>query len=71
MEKNVGKTDRVIRLIVGLVALALAFMYSTWWLIVAVISLVTSFTGKCLIYSLFSKKKKEVVVKKTASKKKK
>jgi len=71
MEKNIGKTDKVIRLIVGLVALALAFIYSYWWLILAVIGLVTSFTGKCPVYSLFSKKKKQVVVKKTASKKKK
>ncbi|MEI7719372.1 MAG: DUF2892 domain-containing protein [archaeon] len=71
MEKNVGKTDKSIRLIVGIIALILAYIYSVWWLVVAVIALATSITGKCPVYTLFSKKKKEVVVKKAASKKKK
>ena len=51
MEKNVGKIDVAIRLIVGLVALYLTFTYSLWWAILAAIALVTAARRKCLIYS--------------------
>ncbi len=52
MEKNVGKCDVVIRIIVGIVSLYLAYAYSIWWLIVAVIALVTASRKSCLLYSL-------------------
>lgn len=69
MEKNVSKTDRTIRFVVGLAALYLAYTYSAWWLILAVIALATATMGKCPIYAMFKKKSKPVVKKATKKKK--
>jgi len=52
MEKNEGKLDRAIRLLVGIIALYLSFIYSAWWLVLAVPALLTSFTGFCWPYKL-------------------
>jgi hypothetical protein len=52
MEKNVGVFDRVIRFIIGLVALYLTFSQSLWWFILVVLMFVTSATGYCYLYKL-------------------
>jgi len=69
MEKNISKPDRTIRVIVGLVALYLAYTYNVWWLVLAVIALATAAMGKCPLYAMFAKKSKPVA--KKAVKKKK
>jgi len=69
MEKNIGRKDRMIRAVIGLVALYLAYAYNVWWLVLAVIALITSITGKCLLYSLFKKKSKPIAKKVTKKKK--
>jgi hypothetical protein len=69
MEKNIGKTDRLIRIILGLVSLYLAYAYNIWWLVLTVIALVTAIKQKCPLYSIFKKKAKPSV--KQANKKKK
>ena len=70
MEKNEGTLDRIIRFLVGIVALYLSFTYTYWWLILAVPALITSFTGFCWPYKLLgiNTHKQEVILK---SKKKK
>ena len=52
MERNEGALDRTIRVIIGLVAVYLGFMYSAWWYILAVIALATGIAGKCYLYDL-------------------
>jgi hypothetical protein len=52
MERNESKTDRVIRLVIGLIALYLSFFHSAWWLILAVPAIITSITGYCHIYKI-------------------
>lgn len=69
MEKNISKTDRTLRVIVGLASVILAIVYSPWWLILAVFALATAATQKCPIYTLFKRKNKPVA-KKPAKKKK-
>lgn len=66
MEKNEGKTDRTIRLIVGLIALYLSFSQSLWWLVLAIPAILTSLTGFCWPYKLLgiNTAKKPVVKKK-------
>ena len=64
MEKNVGKVDAWVRVIVGLVALYLAFAVSAWWLIVAALAFVTALKRSCWLYQLFGMStagKKQVV----------
>ena len=52
MEQNEGKIDRIVRLVVGLVALYLSINYSLWWLVLAIPALLTTFTGFCCLYKL-------------------
>jgi len=53
MEQNIGKTDKIIRLVLAVVFLYLGMMYSAWWYIVTAILIVTVLTGFCLPYKLF------------------
>lgn len=53
MKVNVGKTDRIIRIILGLLIAVLGIVYKSWWGLLAVIPLGTAFTGTCLLYSVF------------------
>lgn len=53
MKKNVGGIDKVVRLIVGLVIIALGILYQSWWGLVGIIPLITSTTGFCPAYLPF------------------
>lgn len=59
MIKNVGSTDKIIRIIVGIVLLAAGFLLSLGstlkiiLIVVGLINLVTAFTSFCLLYTLF------------------
>ncbi len=59
MTKNVGNTDKVVRVVLGVVAAALAFVVgitSVWGIVlavVAVIALGTAAVGFCPLYRLF------------------
>lgn len=66
MVQNEGETDRVVRTVLGVVAILIAYsvMGGVWQVVLYVfgaLMLVTSFTGFCLIYKLvgFSTKKEE------------
>lgn len=50
MEKNIGKTDKVIRVVVAIVVAYLAYIYSPWLYIVTAILLITALTGYCCLY---------------------
>ncbi len=59
MKVNVGPTDKIIRVVIGIVLLLLAFLFpmsqvlKIIFIVVGVISLLTSLTGFCLAYTLF------------------
>ncbi len=53
MKKNVGNTDKIIRIILGLVIVVLGFVYSSWWGLVGIIPLATAFMGFCPAYVPF------------------
>ena len=55
---NVGSTDRIVRIIAGVIGLALFFIYpeTGWrWLfgLVGIVLLATGVFSRCLLYSLF------------------
>jgi hypothetical protein len=53
MEANVGKTDRIIRIVVGLALLSLAFVGpKTPWGFIGLVPLVTAFINFCPAYKL-------------------
>ncbi len=49
---NVGKTERVIRVIVGLGIIAAGFMYQSWWGAIGLVPLLTGATGYCPPYQM-------------------
>lgn len=56
LEKNMGQTDRLIRAIVGVVAIIAFFMVSGGWswilLVVGIVMLATAAMGSCPPYGL-------------------
>lgn len=53
MKKNIGRTDKVVRIIVGLVIIALGILYQSWWGLVGILPLATSSIGVCPAYLPF------------------
>jgi len=53
MKINVGTIDRGLRIFVGLAAIALGFVYQTWWGAIGLVPLVTAFIRWCPAYSIF------------------
>lgn len=53
MKKNVGNTDKIIRIILGLVIIVLGFVYSSWWGLIGIIPLATAFMRFCPVYTPF------------------
>lgn len=62
MTCNVGKTDKIIRVIAALVIAVLGFYFKSWWGLLAIIPLLTAVIGFCPLYVPFKistiKKKK-------------
>jgi hypothetical protein len=59
MKQNEGKTDRIIRVVLGVIILAL-YPFIGWWCLLGLIPLITGIVGFCSLYTLFkfSTKKK-------------
>ncbi len=56
MEKNVGKTDKMIRLVIGAVLIVLAFVWNCWiCLIVGLLLVASGILQRCLLYKLMGK----------------
>jgi predicted RND superfamily exporter protein len=54
MKKNVGTTDRIIRITVGIIGLIIALVYKNLFIgIVSIIVLLTGIIGFCGLYTLF------------------
>lgn len=54
MQLNMGSADRIIRLIIGLFLLSLMFWGpKTYWGLIGLIPLLTSFVGFCPLYAPF------------------
>ena len=53
MKKNVGKTDKVIRIVLGLGIAAAGIYFKSWWGLVALVPLLTAMVGTCGLYLPF------------------
>ena len=53
MKKNVGKTDRTIRIMLALAIFACGVYFKSWLGIIGVVPLVTAFVSWCPIYVPF------------------
>jgi hypothetical protein len=52
MQCNIGKTDRVIRLIAGLAIIAAGTYYQSWWGAIGIVPLLTGTLRWCPPYQL-------------------
>lgn len=52
MEKNIGKTDRYIRFIIGAVIIVAGAQLESVWGIVGILPIITSQMGICPLYKL-------------------
>ncbi len=53
MKCNVGTTDRIIRIILGLVIVALGVFSNSWWGLIGIIPLATGMFRWCPLYVPF------------------
>lgn len=52
MQKNIGKTDKTIRIIAGLVIIAIGWYYQSWWGAVGLVPIGTALINWCPPYAL-------------------
>ncbi len=52
MKCNLGKTDKIIRLIVALAGLILGFVVNPWYFLITLIGIVTAGVSFCPLYTL-------------------
>ncbi|MEW5843568.1 MAG: DUF2892 domain-containing protein [Bacteroidota bacterium] len=53
MKKNIGTTDRVIRVVLGLVVIALGIIYENWWGAIGIVLLLSAAASRCPAYLPF------------------
>jgi hypothetical protein len=53
MKKNVGGTDKVVRIVLGLVVIAIGINFQSWWGVLGIVPLFTAFIGWCPAYLPF------------------
>ena len=53
MKKNIGTTDQIVRLIIGIVIAALGIYFKSWWGLVAIVPIGTALFNFCPLYSPF------------------
>ena len=52
MEINVGSTERLLRIIVGVVVIGLGLYFQSWWGVVGLIPLLTGLFRFCPLYKM-------------------
>jgi len=50
MEKNVGRLDRWVRVVIGLGIIAAGVAYDSWWGLIGIVPFATALTGWCPLY---------------------
>lgn len=52
MAQNVGNTDRIIRIVAGLVIMLIGLMNHSWWGLIGLIPIATGLYRSCPAYSM-------------------
>jgi hypothetical protein len=53
MKCNIGKTDRIIRVIIGIVIIAIGLLSHSWWGAIGILPILTAVFGFCGLYIPF------------------
>jgi len=54
MQKNVGQTDKIIRIVVGVAVIVAGVINQSWWGAVGLVPLLTSLIGFCPLYTVLN-----------------
>ncbi|MBL7175625.1 MAG: DUF2892 domain-containing protein [Desulfobacteraceae bacterium] len=52
MKRNIGKTDRIVRALIGLILIALGVYFKSWWGAIGLLPIITAAVGWCPPYRL-------------------
>jgi hypothetical protein len=52
MKANVGSADRIARLVIGVVVIALGFYFKSWWGVIGLVPIATALLNFCPVYKL-------------------
>ena len=52
MKRNIGKTDRIVRVLIGLIVIALGAYFKSWWGAIGLLPIITAAVGWCPPYRL-------------------
>lgn len=53
MKVNVGGSDRIFRIVFGIVVLILGYLYQSWWGLIGIVPLMTGLANRCPLYMPF------------------
>lgn len=49
---NVGKTDKIIRVIIGVAILGAGYAFNTWFGLIGIVPILTAVFGRCGLYNI-------------------
>jgi sulfite exporter TauE/SafE len=52
MKINIGSTERLLRIIAGVVIIGLGLYYGSWWGVIGLVPLLTGLSRFCPLYSM-------------------
>ncbi len=52
MKCNIGRTDRIVRAVIGLIVIAVGIYLKSWWGAIGLLPIFTVATGWCGLYTL-------------------
>ena len=52
MKMNIGNTERLLRIIAGVVIIGLGMYYGSWWGVIGLVPLFTGLSRFCPLYSM-------------------
>jgi len=53
MKRNIGKVDRIIRVIIGIVIIILGIYFKSWWGVLGLAVIIIAVLGYCPLYEPF------------------
>lgn len=53
MKPNIGTADKIVRIIIGLIIIALGIIFKSWWGLIGLLPLVTALINWCPLYVPF------------------
>ncbi|MEG8947865.1 YgaP family membrane protein [Rosettibacter firmus] len=53
MKKNIGSTDKILRVIIGILIIAIGLITKSWWGLIGLIPIATALIGWCPLYAPF------------------